>query len=236
MEKKIKYTIVPNTNPDDAMAKVLISKDIIYTNMMIIENAALGITIDPDLTDLVKIATEKNLDDVMKKTASSSDCDCIILNGFNIDLDSARDKFIDFAIEYDVYLCINVISKKQNFDKNVTIYLDYDVKDLEDNEWSNTKKDINDAINKKVESIDDSSIGETMLKAILNQGLKGSLDKEMEDIDIDIAEEYHYSNSTDEITVQKLTDDSIIIGDGVNEVIIGESVVKFLITSLQNLN
>lgn len=233
--ERIKYTYIPSDNADDGMMQVLFSKDVVYTDMIIISNAARGVVIEPEIKDMFKVATEKNLDEVIKKTAINSECETIILNGFNISLDDVRNKYVDLAKMYDIYLCINTISDKVS--KNVTVYFDYAITDLSDEEWEDTKTKANETIKEKLEEKKKEKkqdLGYSLLNAIMDYD-HDKLESLNNIDDIDIKETYTYSNQDEEVTIHKLVDNSLIINDGNNEVLIGSKLINFLKTSLESL-
>lgn len=229
--ERIKYTYVPSDNADDGMMQVLFSKDIIYTNMITIDNAARGIFIEPEMKDMVTFATEKNLNEVIKKTAMNPECETLILNGFNISMDDVRNKYVDLAKKYDIYLCINTISDKVS--KNVTVYFDYAITDLSDKEWEDVKIKTNETIKEKLKE-KENSFESKFLSDIMGYDIN-KLEK-LDDIeDINIKETYTYSNEDEEITIHKLMDNSLVITDGENEVLISSKLIRFLKTSLESL-
>lgn len=244
---KIKYTYIPSDNVDDGMMQVVFSKDIIYSDVYIINNAARGILLDQDLKGMIKAATEKNLDEVLKKVAMEEDCEVIVINGFNISLDDVRDKYIDFAKQYDIYLCINKISDK--IQKNVTLNINYDIVDATDKEWEQRKKQIEEQVDlyTEMEDEDDNdSISKTLASLLMpsfNSSIITDFNKNKisiegngnKDYDVDIQETYTYMNKGEEVTIHKLNDNSIVISDGDNEVIIGENLLSFLKKSIMDI-
>lgn len=244
---KIKYTFIPADNIDDGMMQVVFSKDIIYTDVYIINNAARGILLDQDLKGMIKVATEKNLDEVLRKVAMEDECEAIVINGFNISLDDIRNKYIDFAKQYDIYLCVNKISDKVT--KNVTLNINYDILDATEEEWEERKKQINEQVDlyaelKEEDYYDNDFITKTF-KSLLFPNTDSVILKDFDtlekkisienDKDIDIKETYTYINQGEEITIHKLNDNSVVISDGDSEVIIGENLLSFLKKSIMDI-
>jgi hypothetical protein len=246
MIDRIKYTYIPKNHVDDGMMQILFSKDVVYSDMVIIENAILGVLIEPELKGMVKIATPSTLESAIIKAIHETDCDTLILNGFDISLDDVRDTYVKIAKEYDILLCINVISEISP-DSNITVNLDINIDKLSDEEWRDTKEELMNETKDKFESIKPTA--PTNIMSSLFQYLSGDNDgdklssttKKLEELegytmDLNILETYTCCKNDEEITVHKLEGDKIIISDGDNEIIFDKSLLNFLTNSLSNIN
>jgi hypothetical protein len=247
MIDKIKYTYIPKNHIDSGMTQILFSRDVVYSDMTVIDNAALGVSIEPELKGMVRIATPATLDSAIIKAIHETECDTLILNGFDISLDDVRDKYVKIAKEYDILLCINVISDISP-DSNISVNLDVNIDKLSDEEWRDTKEELMNETKDKFGPAKSASIPTNIMSSLFgylagdNDGLKISeAAKKLDEtegyvLDLNILETYTCCKNDEELTVHKLDGNKIIISDGDNEIIFDKSLLNFLTNSLSNID
>lgn len=235
---KITYTYIPIENEDEGITQLLFSKENLFTNIMMIENAARGIYIDSDMKDVVTFTTKSNLEDQIKKIAlDPEDYEVIMLNGFDISLDEVRDIYIDLAIKYDVRIFINVLT--ENVDANVSIHFDYAIKDLSDSQWEGVKNSAMEKVEKEnLNYITKEKNNNKEAKSLLAELINLDKDKlnSLDDLtDLKIVESCVRTKDNEQIGIHKLEDNSILISDIDNEIVIVPEFIDFLKMSLDLL-
>lgn len=227
---KIKYTIVPKDNVDNGMMQVLFAKDVVYRDILVIDNAALGIVVEKSC-EMIKVATESTLESTIKNSLIDDQYDTIILNGFDISLDDVKNIYVPIAREHDIYICINVISTFECAD-NITIHLDFKTEQLEEEDWQDVKERILlevEAKSKEQSPVEVEQQANNMMLDMFKQDTS-----KLDDIeeDCNIIETYMYSNVSEEINIHRLKCGDIIINNGDDEVLLSNDVLKFVIESL----
>ena len=150
-DKIIKYTIIPKNDKDDydtnfklsltEFAKVLSGKSLLAP--LILYNSDLDIPLDMDesLEDYIVYTDQDNLLSAIKKQESIDVFRTLVIHGFEISLDEVRDIYCPIARRNQADVCINTIGELE-LDNNLTFYLYDDLDKCSDEEWDETKEQI----------------------------------------------------------------------------------------------
>jgi hypothetical protein len=151
-DRIIKYTIIPKNDKDDydtnfklsltEFAKALTGKSLLAP--LILYNSDLDIPLDMDesLEEYIVYTDQDNLLSVIKKQESIDVFRTLIVHGFEISLDEVREIYCPIARKNQADVCINVIDDLE-LDNNLTFYLYDDLDKCSDEEWEDTKNQIN---------------------------------------------------------------------------------------------
>lgn len=144
----IKYTLVPKNDEENydnnfklsltEFAKALDGKVLVAP--LIIYNSDLDIPLDMDesLTEYITYTDKDNLLNVIKRQETIDVFRTLVIHGFDISLDEIRDIYCPLARKNEANICINTI-KEIDLDNNLTFYLYDDLDEASDEEWAETK-------------------------------------------------------------------------------------------------
>lgn len=186
-EKVIKYTLMPRNEHDDysknfqlslrEFAKSLEDKTLVAP--LIIYNSDLDIPLDmeEEIEKYCFYADKDNLEAMIKKQEATDVFRCLILHGFDIELDEIRDIYCPISRKNEADICINVI-RDLDFEENLTFYLRNDLDKYSDEEWEADKKQIEDDM---LDYIDDwmayDKLSETDMMELLPFLMTGDMDE-----------------------------------------------------------
>ena len=201
-EKVIKYTIIPKNENDNydknfrlslkEFAKALDSKSLVAP--LIIYNSDLDIPMDmeEELEEYCIYSNQDNLLDTIKNQENTDIFRCLIVHGFDIDLDDVRDIYCPISRKNEADICINVIQESE-LGENLTFYLRNDLDKSSDEEWAEDKKQIEDDMQEYIDeylAYDELSEEDMMdLLPFLLSGDMDEFDKLMKDKKKEKAEE-----------------------------------------------
>ena len=169
----IKYTIVPRNDKDDydsnfrlsltEFAKSLDGKVLLAP--LILYNSDLDIPMDMDdsLEEYIIYTDEDNLLDTIRKQETLDVFRSLVIHGFDVSLDDVRDVYCPLARRNQADICINTIQDLE-LDNNLTFYLYDDLDQCPEEEWQETKdnleQDMKDYIEeyRAIEDMDDDEI------------------------------------------------------------------------------
>lgn len=169
----IKYTIVPRNDKDDydsnfrlsltEFAKSLDGKVLLAP--LILYNSDLDIPMDMDdsLEEYIIYTDEDNLLDTIKKQETLDVFRSLVIHGFDVSLDEVRDVYCPLARRNQADVCINTIQDLE-LDNNLTFYLYDDLDQCPEEEWQETKdnleQDMKDYIEeyRAIEDMDDDEL------------------------------------------------------------------------------
>lgn len=169
----IKYTIVPRNDKDDydsnfrlsltEFAKSLDGKVLLAP--LILYNSDLDIPMDMDdsLEEYMIYTDEDNLLDTIRKQETLDVFRSLVIHGFDVSLDDVRDVYCPLARRNQADICINTIQDLE-LDNNLTFYLYDDLDQCPEEEWQETKdnleQDMKDYIEeyRAIEDMDDDEI------------------------------------------------------------------------------
>jgi hypothetical protein len=144
----IKYTLVPKNDEENydnnfklsltEFAKALDGKVLVAP--LIIYNSDLDIPLDMDesLTEYITYTDKDNLLNVIKRQETIDVFRTLVIHGFDISLDEIREIYCPLARKNEANICINTI-KEIDLDNNLTFYLYDDLDEASDEEWEETK-------------------------------------------------------------------------------------------------
>ena len=150
-EQIIKYTLVPKNDKEEydsnfrlsltEFAKALDGKVLVAP--LILYNSDLDIPLDMDesLEEYIIYTDKDNLLSVIKKQETIDVFRTLVIHGFDISLDEVRDVFCPLARRNQANVCINTI-KEIDLDNNLTFYLYDDLDEASDEEWEETKQQL----------------------------------------------------------------------------------------------
>ena len=154
----IKYTIMPFKENEDyeknfdlsisEFAKVLNEKQLLAP--LLIYNQNLGVPIDNPYEDFTIYCKKEDIPSVIRKYEMVDPIRTLIIHGFEIDFDDLRDIFVPIARRNSANLCINTIMDIE-MDSNITVYLEPDLDQEDDEEWEEIKKGMYKEIDKCIE-------------------------------------------------------------------------------------
>lgn len=201
-EKVIKYTIIPKNENDNydknfrlslkEFAKSLDSKSLIAP--LIIYNSDLDIPMDmeEELEEYCIYSNQDNLLDTIRNQENTDIFRCLIIHGFDIDLDDVRNVYCPISRKNEADVCINVIQESE-LGENLTFYLRNDLDKCSDEEWEEDKKQIEDDMQEYIDeylAYDELSEEDMMdLLPFLLSGDMDEFDKLMKDKKKEKAEE-----------------------------------------------
>lgn len=250
MLRKIKYTYIPQKKSMDAILSSL-SYAIKATGALdykIIDNKAKGRRLYPSqLSDSV-ITCEK--DELLKiiEQIVEDDVEVILLNGFDLELDEIRESFCNIVKDYDILLCINNIIDLENSESNISVFIDPDVDELDEDEWESVKEDISKSLEERKEDIKNNKSsqglqGSSALSNLLDLFNLDTLYSDKPDKghdlldveDIDIKEQYSYATKKTEMCISLTESDEILITCDDDYVVVPKEQIQFLFDTLKKL-
>ena len=244
---KVKYAYVPENSFDDMyeactleeLVEVLdtCKEDPSYkVSVKMINNINDGIIMNENISQIVEYCTEKELNDKVSEAVNSR-INCLIINGFNITLDKAREVYCAVAAKKDMYIYINVYSDK--YDEMMYVYLDSDAHKLSKAEWDKQKTEIHKEIiscqEGKDEEEEDEEVPEVAPRKMtvseyveqLSKAIK-QREKQEPETDIEVIETYSHMTKNSEINVSLTDQGDVLLGDDVFDIIIPEKSVNFV--------
>lgn len=257
---KIKYSYIPRNNTIDAILSSLayaIKATGAY-NYKLIDNSSSGIRIYPDeIKDSVIRCSSNDLLETINKLTEDIDLEIIIINDFDISLDDLRSTYCKIVKNNDLLLCINNLKELANENSNISIVIDPEIADLDEEEWLETKEDIlfnlNDAQEKSTKKTiktlfnndinddadDSNNLSDSLLKlfgldVLYDENKKSKLLSPSED-EVDIQEQYCHATKETELFVSLTTNGEIVIDCNNDIVIIPKEQIEFLIDALGKL-
>lgn len=244
---KIKYTYIPKKKSTDAILTSLsyAIKSVGAIDYRIIDNKAKGRRLYPSqLSQKVITCEYDKLKDLLERLAED-DVEVILFNDFDIELDEIKKEFCEIVKDYDILLCINNVLDLENSKSNISVLIDPDVHELEDEEWDSVKEEIlenlEDAKHKDTDDKEDSKLSSLLDLFGLDSLYSQKSDKSYDNLDlldmeeVDIKEQYSYSTKNSELNVSLTEDDKILITCDDDYVVIPEEQVQFLFETLQKL-
>ena len=147
----IKYTLVPKNDSENydsnfklsltEFAKSLDGKALVAP--LIIYNSELDIPLDMDesLEEYMIYTDQDNLLNVIKRQETIDVFRSLVIHGFEISLDDVRDIYCPLARRNQANICINTI-QEIDLDSNLTFYLYDDLDEASDEEWEETKEQL----------------------------------------------------------------------------------------------
>lgn len=251
---KIKYSYIPRTKATDAILSSLAYaiKATGAIDYMIIDNKASGRRLYPNSVSNSIMYCEKKDLATQIESLYDSEIEIILINGFDINLDEIKKDYCHLVKDKDLLLCINNILDLEDNDSNISIFIEPDISDLDEEEWIDVKEEILQSLEeaqeertKKTKSNKDSSIS-SLLDLFGLDKLKKKQDDEpicFDDIkiddflydDLEIIEQYSYTVNDSEIVVSLTDKNEFLINNGEDFIIVPDKQVQFLIDSLTKL-
>ena len=150
-DKIIKYTIVPKNDKEDydsnfklsltEFAKVLDGKALLAPLILYNSELDIPMNMEDSLEEYIMYTDKENILDVIKKYEVTDVFRTLVIHGFDVSLDEVRDIYCPLARRNQADICINTIQDLE-LDNNLTFYL-YDDLDLcSDEEWEETKENL----------------------------------------------------------------------------------------------
>lgn len=240
---KIKYSYIPKEKSTDAILSSL-AYAIKASNALdykIIDSIASGTRLYPEeVKDYVTRCHHEELKTRIRKEAEAG-IEIIILNGFCLDLDEVRNDFCELVEEYDIMLCINILTDLEK-GSNISIVIETDIKDLDMDEWETVRQEILDSLDAvKNEKNGVPNKKEDLAGLLEIFGLKDLyMDEDGEELifdedDVDIKEQYSHILRDSEISVSLTTSNDVLIEANDEFVLVPKKQVSFLVSTLQKL-
>lgn len=257
---KIKYSYIPQTKATDAILSSLAYaiKSTGGIDYILIDNKSKGRRIYPD--DMSDNVINCHKDELVEQIESlaENDTEIILVNGFDINLDEVREKFCKLVKSYDILLCINNILDLEDNNSNISIYIEPNIDDLDDEEWADVKEEIIYSLEEAQEQRTlkeknknknkDKESGMTNLLELFglnNLNKKADMLSTKRDdtkdeyiydeFDLDVVEQYSYTVNDSELIVSLSSDDEILINNEEDFILIPKKQVQFLIDTLVKL-
>lgn len=250
---KIKYSYIPQTKATDAILSSLAYaiKSTGGIDYILIDNKSKGRRIYPD--DMSDNVINCHKDELVEQIESlaENDTEIILVNGFDINLDEVREKFCKLVKSYDILLCINNILDLEDNNSNISIYIEPNIDDLDDEEWADVKEEIIYSLEEAQEQRTlkeknknknkDKESGMTNLLELfglstLNKKADDTKDEYIYDeFDLDVVEQYSYTVNDSELVVSLSSDDEILINNEEDFILIPKKQVQFLMDTLVKL-
>ena len=245
---KIKYSYIPRTKATDAILSSLAyaMKAADSIDYMLIDNKRAGRRIYPhSMAENVITCQKEDLLSEIEKLAER-EIEVILVNGFDINLDEVREKFCQIVLDNDILLCINNVLDLENNDSNVSIFIEPDICELDDDNWEEIKEEIIENLeeaqlknNKKSKNADLSSLlnlfGVNNLTKT-NKDLDDVMDwLEDDTADLDVVEQYSYTVDNSELVISLNAENDIIINNEDDFIMIPKKQINFLIETLNKL-
>lgn len=244
---KIKYSYIPKEKSTDAILSSL-AYAIKASNALdykIIDSVASGARIYPEeVKDYVIRCHHEELKAQIRKEAEAG-IEIIILNAFCLDLDEIRNDFCELVEEYDIMLCVNILTDLEK-GSNISIVIETDIKDLDEEEWVVVRQEILDSLdavkdgkttaNNKKDDL--SGLLEIFgLKDLYKNNYKDDDEDELifDDEEVDIKEQYSHCIKDSEMSISLTTSNDILIETDDDFVLVPKKQVSFLVSTLQKL-
>ena len=243
---KIKYSYIPRTKATDAILSSLAyaMKAADSIDYMLIDNKRAGRRIYPhSMAENVITCQKEDLLSEIEKLAER-EIEVILVNGFDINLDEVREKFCQVVIENDILLCINNVLDLENNDSNVSIFIEPDICELDDDNWEDIKEEI-------IQNLEDAQVKTKKSKADLSNLLSlfgvdnlTKTGKDLDDtidwleddvIDLEVVEQYSYTVNNSELVISLNSENDILINNEDDFIMIPQKQVSFLIETLNKL-
>lgn len=242
---KIKYSYIPRTKATDAILSSLAyaMKATDSIDYMLIDNKATGRRLYPERISENVISCHK--EDLLSQIEELCDreIDTILVNGFDIDLDEVKERFCQVVIDNDILLCINNVLDLENNNSNVSIFIEPDICNLDDEEWEDIKEEILQSLEEAQQKRTKSK--NTDLSSLLSLFGLDNLNKNNKDIDIEwldeddmdlnVVEQYSYTVNNSELVISLNSENDIIINNEDDFILIPKKQVNFLIETLNKL-
>lgn len=262
---KIKYSYIPQTKSTDAILSSLAYaiKATGAIDYMIIDNKATGRRLYPNsVSDYVMYCDKKDLPKQIE-SLYENDIEIVLVNGFDISLDEVRKEYCDLVKDKELLLCINNILDLEDSDSNISIFIEPDINDLDDEEWVDVKEEIlqslEEAQKESAQKIKKTKNNDSSISSLLSLfGLdklnnkkddeKDATDRKLlplnnlidenylEDVfDLEVIEQYSYMVNDSELVVSLTADNEFLINNGEDFITVPDTQIKFLIESLTKL-
>lgn len=250
---KIKYSYIPKNNTLDAILSSLayaIKATDAY-KYKLIDNSSSGIRIYPDeiKENVIRCSSDNLIETINDLLSKDIELELILINGFDISLDELRESYCDIVKYNDILLCVNNIKELENKRSNISIVIDPEISDLDEDEWEETKEEIlsslDDAKNniiketeKNIFNYKDNDNMNNLLKmfnldTLYNKNKKSTILSEIDEIDIE--EQYSHSTQDTELIISLTTNGQIMIDCDDEYVTIPKDQIEFLIDTLGKL-
>lgn len=250
---KIKYSYIPKNNTLDAILSSLayaIKATDAY-KYKLIDNSSSGIRIYPDeiKENVIRCSSDNLIETINDLLSKDIELELILINGFDISLDELRKSYCDIVKYNDILLCVNNIKELENKCSNISIVIDPEISDLDEDEWEETKEEIlsslDDAKNniiketeKNILNYKDNDNMNNLLKmfnldTLYNKNKKSTILSEIDEIDIE--EQYSHSTQDTELIISLTTTGQIMIDCDDEYVTIPKDQIEFLIDTLGKL-
>lgn len=250
---KIKYSYIPKNNTLDAILSSLayaIKATDAY-KYKLIDNSSSGIRIYPDeiKENVIRCSSDNLIETINDLLSKDIELELILINGFDISLDELRESYCDIVKYNDILLCVNNIKELENKCSNISIVIDPEISDLDEDEWEETKEEIlsslDDAKNniiketeKNILNYKDNDNMNNLLKmfnldTLYNKNKKNTILSEIDEIDIE--EQYSHSTQDTELIISLTTTGQIMIDCDDEYVTIPKDQIEFLIDTLGKL-
>ena len=156
----IKYTIVPKNDKEDydsnfklsltEFAKALEGKALLAP--LILYNSDLDIPLDMDesLIDYIIYTDKDNILNVIKKQELTDVFRTLVIHGFDVTLDEIREIYCPMSRRNQADICINTIQDLE-LDNNLTFYLYNDLDLCSEDEWQETKDNLQQDMKEYIE-------------------------------------------------------------------------------------
>ena len=143
---KIKYSYIPKSNSLDAILSSLayaIKATGAY-RYKLIDNSSSGIRIYPDEIkgNVIRCSSNDLINTINDLVDEDMELEVILVNGFDISLDELRESYCNIVRYNDILLCVNNIKELENKRNNISIVIDPEIYDLDEDEWEETKEEI----------------------------------------------------------------------------------------------
>lgn len=250
---KIKYSYIPKSNSLDAILSSLAYavKATGAYKYKLIDNSSSGIRIYPDeIKDSVIRCSSSDLVDTINKLVDEDiELEVILVNGFDISLDDLKESYCNIVKDNDILLCVNNIKDLENKRSNISIVIDPEISDLDEDEWEETKKEIlvsldeaqdkalGKAENSFFESKENNSVSSLLklfgLDALYSDDKKDSLLSKIDELDIQ--EQYSHATQETELIISLTTTGEIMIDCDDEYITIPKDQIEFLTSTLEKL-
>lgn len=250
---KIKYSYIPKSNSLDAILSSLayaIKATGAY-RYKLIDNSSSGIRIYPDEVkdNVVRCSSSDLINTINKLINEDIELEVILINGFDISLDDLKEYYCDIVENNNILLCINNIKELEDKNTNISIAIDPEISNLDEDEWEITKEEIlenlkeakNKVLNKNKHNIFGSKENDNMnsllklfgLDTLYDEDKKNNLLSEMDELDIQ--EQYSHATQENELIISLITTGDIMIDCDNEYITIPKNQIDFLINALRQL-
>lgn len=250
---KIKYSYIPKSNSLDAILSSLayaIKATGAY-RYKLIDNSSSGIRIYPDEIkgNVIRCSSNDLINTINDLVDEDMELEVILVNGFDISLDELRESYCNIVRYNDILLCVNNIKELENKRNNISIVIDPEIYDLDEDEWEETKEEIlvnldeakDKSLRKAEKNIFDSKDNDSMnsllklfgLDALYDEDKKTTILSKMDEIDIQ--EQYSHATQETELIISLTTTNEIMIDCNDEYVTIPKDQIEFLIDTLGKL-